>query len=123
MKINRHMTNICTDNLIASKQFYTQYFDFEVQFDSDWFIQLKSNNIDLEIGLIDKHNALVPTEFQNTPTGFYQTYVVDNVDNFAAQLAANVTIIQPPEDTQYGQRRILIKAPEGSLIDISSLME
>ena len=123
MKINRHMTNICTDNLIASKQFYTQYFDFEVQFNSDWFIQLKSTNIGLEIGLIDRHNQLVPTEFQTPPTGFYQTYLVDNVDAFAAQLAANVIVIQAPQDTEYGQRRMLIKAPEGSLIDISSLMK
>ncbi len=122
MKINRYITNICTNNLITSKEFYTKYFDFEVQFDSDWFIQLKSSNIDLEIGLISKHNQLVPQEFQNPPNGFYQTYVVDNVDDFHSRLEANVNIIQLPQDTGYGQRRMLIKAPEGSLIDVSSLI-
>lgn len=122
MKINRHMTNICTTDLPASQKFYTQYFDFKVQFDSVWFIQLKSTNIDLEIGLINMNNELVPAEYQNQPNGFYQTYVVDNVDDFAAQLDANVTIIQTPQNTPYGQRRMLIKAPEGSLIDVSSLV-
>ena len=123
MKINRYLTNICCKDLTLSKQFYTQYFDFEIMFDSDWFVQLTSQNSNTELGLIDINSPLILEEYRNQPTGFYQTYIVDDVDLFADSLEDSVKILQAAEDTEYGQRRMLVQAPEGSLIDISSLMK
>ncbi|MCG8322820.1 MAG: hypothetical protein MI921_25185 [Cytophagales bacterium] len=45
MKINRIMTNICSDQLQESKNFYVKLFDFNVDYDSDWFIHLISIDI------------------------------------------------------------------------------
>ncbi|WP_082338130.1 VOC family protein [Roseivirga seohaensis] len=50
--INRIMTNICSDNLAASRDFYTKLFDFKVDFDSDWFVHLISKNKNLELGIV-----------------------------------------------------------------------
>ncbi len=120
-KITRMLTNICSNDLIKSKDFYTKLFDFEVGYDSDWFIHLVSKDKKIELGIIDQTNEIVPKDFQNPPQGFYITFVVDNVDEvFEIATSENFDIISEPEDTFYGQRRLLLKDPNGALVDISS---
>ena len=74
------MINICSDNLIESCSFYTKLFDFNVAYDSDWFIHLISKDKKLELGIINRTNEIVPKDFQNNPQGFYVTFVVDSAD-------------------------------------------
>ena len=119
--INRLMTNICSDNLEESRDFYTKLFDFHVDYDSDWFVHLISKDKKLELGIIDRTNEIVPKDFQNNPQGFYMTFVVDNTDEiFKIAESENFEIISRPTDTFYGQRRLLLKDPNGTLVDISS---
>lgn len=121
MKINRIMTNICSEKLQESKNFYVKLFDFNVDYDSDWFIHLISNDKQLELGIIDRKNEIVPEETRNQPQGFYITFVVDNVDGlFEIAKSENFDIVQAPSDTFYGQRRLLLKDPDGTMVDISS---
>lgn len=121
--INRMMTNICSSDLVKSKVFYVKLFDFEVVYDSDWFIHLVSKNKKMELGIIDSNNDLVPSEFRTSPNGFYITFVVDSADEiFDLAKAEQVEVLQEPTDTSYGQRRMLLKDPDGALIDVSSLI-
>jgi len=123
-KINRLMTNICSDKLPESKVFYTKLFDFNVDFDSDWFIHLISKDKQLELGIIDRTNEIVPKDFQNNPKGFYITLVVENADEvFEIAKAEKFEILSEPSDTFYGQRRLLLKDPNGTLVDVSSPIE
>jgi predicted enzyme related to lactoylglutathione lyase len=120
-KINRLLTNICSSNLPASKAFYTKLFDFNVDYDSDWFVHLISNDQQLELGIIDRNSEIVPAEAQVTPAGFYLTFVVDNADEIhTIAQAENFTVLAEPEDTFYGQRRLLLKDPDGAIVDVSS---
>ncbi len=72
------MTNICSDDLPKSKDFYTRLFDFGVEYDSDWFIHLKSKDNQFELGIIDGQHDLVPAEYRSLPRGFYITFVVED---------------------------------------------
>ncbi len=118
------MTNICSDNLPESRNFYTKLFDFNVDFDSDWFIHLISKDKKLELGIIDRTNDILPKDFQDNPQGFYVTFVVDNADEiFQIAESEKFEIINEPTDTFYGQRRLLLKDPNGVLVDISSPIE
>jgi len=120
-KINRLITNICSNNLAESLEFYTKLFDFNVEYKSDWFIQLISKDKKLELGIIDRTNEIVPKDFQNNPQGFYLTFVVDNVDEiFKIAKSEKIEIISEPSNTFYGQRRLLLKDPNGTLVDVSS---
>lgn len=120
-KINRLLTNICSDNLMESRDFYMKLFDFKVAYDSDWFIHLISLNKKLELGIIDRTNELVPKGFQHNPQGFYITFVVDNVDAlYEIAVSEKFKIVNTPENTAYGQRRLLLQDPSGTLVDISS---
>ncbi|MEL7002328.1 MAG: VOC family protein, partial [Bacteroidota bacterium] len=79
--ISRLMTNICSTKIQESKDFYTALFDFDISFESDWFVQLISKNKQLEFGIIDRANEIVPKDAQSNPKGFYITFVVDNTDD------------------------------------------
>ncbi|MEM9681479.1 MAG: VOC family protein [Bacteroidota bacterium] len=119
--INRLMTNICSDNLAESRDFYTKLFDFNVDYDSDWFVHLISQNKQLELGIVSRTSEIVPDASKHNPQGFYVTFVVDNVDEmFEIAKKEGIEVISEPSDTFYGQRRLLLKDPNGTLVDISS---
>lgn len=121
MKINRMMTNICSSNLQESKKFYTRLFDFNVDYDSDWFIHLISKDKQLELGIIDSTNEIVPKEMNGIAGGFYMTIVVDDVDRlFEIAKSENFQVVEKPADTFYGQRRLLLKDPNDLIVDASS---
>ncbi len=119
--IHRIMTNICSENVATSCAFYCKLFDVTIQYESDWFVHLIFKNKTLELGIIDRTNALVPKDYQKNPQGFYITFVVDDVDElFKRAIKQNVVVVQKPEDMFYGQRRLLLKDPDGTLLDISA---
>lgn len=119
--LNRMMTNICSDRLEESKIFYTRLFDFNIDYDSDWFIHLISKDNQLELGIMSSSSEIVPKGLEKRPEGFYITFVVDKADDiFEIAKAENFTIISEPEDTFYGQRRLLLQDPDGTIVDVSS---
>lgn len=119
--VTRLLTNICSNNLIETKDFYTSLFDFKVNFESDWFIQLTNDTGNIELGIIELNNDLIPSTYQNKPNGFYITLVVENVDPvFELAKARKYKIVEPPQSTSYGQRRLLLKDPSGTLVDVSA---
>jgi len=123
MEIQRLLTNVCSNDLAQSKAFYTQLFSFDVAFDSDWFVSLVSQGRALEIGIIDINSELVPEQLKQGSSGVYLTFVVEDVDALHEKVQTlNYTVIQPPQATFYGQNRMLIQAPEGTVCDVSSLL-
>lgn len=122
--ITRMMTNICSDKLLESKYFYTTLFNFEVNYDSDWFVHLLAKDKQPELGIIKRDHEIVPDDFQQPPQGFYITFVVENADAvFEIAQKEGFDIVSPPKDTFYGQRRLLLKDPDGTLVDVSSLIK
>ena len=119
--INRLMTNICSSDVNKSKEYYTLLFDFTINFESDWFVHLTANQGSLELGLIDASSEFVPNKIESSSGGYYLTIVVSDTDS-VHQLAIqnNATILQEPHDTSYGQRRLLLQAPDGVIIDVSA---
>lgn len=122
MTFSRILSNICSDRLSESRDFYVALLGFEVSYDSDWYVQLRCpTNHGLELGIIDRTHALVPTGFQNAPTGVYVTFVVPDVDAvFSRAKALGLAIVQEPRNEFYGQRRFLVVDPNGCLVDVCS---
>ena len=121
MKIDRLITNICSDHLAQSRDFYTTLFDFEIGYDSDWFVNLLSKDKKLELGVIKRGHEIVPSGFQHSPQGFYLTFVVKDVDKLYQTVQEHsFTVLEAPHDTFYGQRRLLLTDPDGTLVDVSS---
>ncbi|OEF07529.1 VOC family protein [Vibrio genomosp. F10] len=116
------LTNICSDNLSASKQFYVELLGFNVKYDSDWYVQLcLPDDPDIEYGIIQRGHELVPKDYQQLPTGMYVTFVVSDVDIiYQKAIDLSLPIVQKPSNEFYGQRRFLTKDPSGCLVDVSS---
>lgn len=125
MILKRILTNICSDRLVESRDFYVALLGFTVKYDSDWYVQLASaENPELELGIIRRDHELVPHDHQTSPSGIYITFVVADVDHVYRQaLAMGLSIVQPPRNEFYGQRRFLTVDPNGCLIDICSPWE
>jgi catechol 2,3-dioxygenase-like lactoylglutathione lyase family enzyme len=122
MSFSRILTNICSDKLAESRDFYVALLGFEVSYDSDWYIQLRSpSDKELELGIILRTHSLVPQDYQSAPAGMYITFVVPEVDLvYEKAVAMGLRIIQEPRNEFYGQRRFLTLDPNGCLIDICS---
>lgn len=124
-KIQRLMTNICSQNLNESKQFYTQLFDFNIGFESDWFIHLisKYDGSKFELGIIKQDYDIVPEGARLKPQGMYITFVVPDADQvYATAMKHHLKVISEPENTFYGQRRLLLEDPDGVIVDVSSVI-
>jgi len=121
----RILTNICSDDLQKSKEFYVNLLGFQVKYDSDWYVQLCSpNDSEIEYGIIQRDHELVPKEYQNAPNGMYVTFVVEDVDVVYRKAGdMGIAIIQEPRNEFYGQRRFLVKDPNGCLVDVFSPWE
>lgn len=121
MKINRLLTNICSQDLQQSKNFYCSLFAFVVGYDSDWFVHLVSEDRELELGIILQGHEIVPEAAKGKVTGMYLTFVVDDIDAFHLNVKKNkYEVLQEPEITPYGQKRMVLVAPEGTVCDVSS---
>lgn len=120
--MNRSFTNILCNNTEATARFYEALLGMKRHFDSDWFIILTHENIaGLEFGLLDKTHETVPEDIRSAPAGVIVTFVVEDCDQtYAKATELQADIIEPPTDMFYGQRRMLIRDPEGTVLDISA---
>ncbi len=122
MEIKRLLTNVCSKDLEKSKLFYTSLFKFKVNYDSDWFVHLIAEGRELELGIVLQSHEVVPPQVREGSSGVYLTFVVENVEElFYKTKELDYEVIQEPEVTFYGQRRMLVLAPEGTVCDISSI--
>jgi catechol 2,3-dioxygenase-like lactoylglutathione lyase family enzyme len=122
MSFSRILTNICSDRLAESRDFYVALLGFEVSYDSDWYVQLRNpSNKELEFGIILRSHRLVPQDYQTAPSGMYVTFEVSEVDRvYDKAVAMGLRIVQELRNEFYGQRRFLTVDPNGCLIDICS---
>ncbi len=122
MSINRLIANICSDQLTASRDFYTGLLGFSVAYESDWYVQVTAPQAPhLELGFIRRDHELVPEPYRTLPQGMYLTVVLDGVDAiYSKAQAMGLEVLQPPQDEFYGQRRMLIADPNGLLLDLST---
>lgn len=121
--MQRAFTNLLCANPDRTATFYEQLLGMKRHADFGWFVILTHDDMPgLEFGLLDRTHETVPTELAASPTGMIVTFVVADVHT-VHELARTmgVDVIQEPTDLFYGQRRLLLRDPEGTTIDVSSL--
>lgn len=120
-RLQRLLFTVLSHDLEKSKAFYTRLFEFDVDYDSDWFVHLISPGSPFELGLISATSEWAPAGLQAGQHGSYPTFVVEDAGAvYEAACEAGFDIAQPLEDTPYGQRRLLLRSPEGAVVDVSS---
>jgi len=122
--MQRCFTNILTTDVAATAAFYETLLGLTPKFSSDWFVNLADpQNPALELGILEQTNDIVPAGARNTPAGVMLTFVVDDCNAVHARaMAENADIIEAPQDMPYGQRRMILRDPAGTFVDVSSLI-
>lgn len=120
--ISRSFFSVFSDDLNKTSQWYVDLFNYQVAFNSDWFIHLNASQASaLELGIILRSHEIVPEPFRGGMSGGMLTIVVDDVDKFHLKaVSSGATVVQVPQDLFYGQRRMLLTDPNGLLVDVSS---
>lgn len=120
--MKRAFTNILTHDVAATAAFYEDLLGLTRSGDFGWFIILSDDGLPgFELGILDKDHESVPDILAWPPAGAILTFVVDDVEELYREAIANgAEIIQPPTDLFYGQRRLMLRDPTGTAVDISS---
>ena len=96
--INRGFPNVISKDLQATKQWFVDLLGWETEFESDWFIHLKSSSApNVELGIIDANHEIVPSSINPDGGGFLLTFVVDDVDEVHQRaIELGYAILEPP---------------------------
>ena len=116
---------ICTDNVEESARFYTTHFGFEVTFESDWYVSLKTNEQSyFELALLNPKHPTVPEHFRKPlDGGLLLNFEVDDVDHEYARLkSAGLPIILDLKNEDFGQRHFITADPNGVLLDVIKII-
>ena len=96
--VSRAFFSVLSDDLPATRDWYVALLGYEVDFDSDWFVQLRTPGASaLELGIIRRDHEIVPEASRGAPSGGMLTVVVDDVDAVHDRArATGIDIVEPP---------------------------
>ena len=121
MKITSLYPVICTDEIAESKAFYLDHFPFEVSFDSDWYVSLRSKSEQpFELALLDYQHETVPEGFRKSFTGgLLINFEVEDVDSvYHGFQDAGLPVHLELRSENFGQRHFITSDPNGVLVDV-----
>lgn len=120
--ISRGFPNVVTSQLRATTEWYVQLLGWGTEFESDWFVHLKSPEAPaVELGIIDAEHEIVAGVVEPTGAGALLTFVVEDVDAmYQRAVDLGLDIVEEPRDLFYGQRRMIVRDPNGTAVDVSS---
>lgn len=120
--MQRCFTNILSANVSETASWYQGLFGMRRHFDSDWFVILAHDELsNFELGVLQRDNEIVPSSARSKPTGIIVTFVVSDCDAMHRRaIELNTEIVEEPADMAYGQRRMLLRDPDGTVVDVSS---
>ncbi len=121
MKIKSLYAVLLTEKIAESKTFYTTHFPFDVTFDSDWYVSLRTQTEPaFELALLNPTHETIPAGFrQPFHNGLILNFEMEEVDSVYKQFqAASAPIHQALRSEEFGQRHFIASDPNGVLIDV-----
>ncbi|WP_299483113.1 VOC family protein [uncultured Roseibium sp.] len=122
--MQRCFTNILTEEVAVTAAFYENLLGMTPKFSSDWFVNLADPEAPgLELGILRQSSDIVPARAQRAPAGVILTFVVEDCDAVHERaLELNAVVVEAPREMPYGQKRMILRDPAGTFLDISSLI-
>lgn len=120
--MNRAFTNILCDDVAQTAQFYQDLLGMKRTGDFGWFIILSHDDMPgFELGVLAQDHETILAGVSGHPAGAILTFVVKDVEAIFRQAdAMKAEILQKPTDLPYGQRRLMLRDPAGTPVDVSS---
>lgn len=121
MKLQEIYPVVVTDNLRQCRDFYCEWFGFQVMFEASWFVYLSSaDEPPMSIALMSSdHPSQPPGADPFSGKGLFLTFQVeDAAAEFARFQQAGLPVAYPLHDEPWGQRRFGLLDPAGLWIDV-----
>jgi uncharacterized glyoxalase superfamily protein PhnB len=120
MKITSYYPVIQTANTTETANFYQQYLRFKPVFTADWYVHLQSTlDEQVNLAILQFDHETIPPEAQKLTQGLILNFEVEDPDSLYAEFqAANLPIVKPLCDEDFGQRHFISQDPGGILLDI-----
>lgn len=127
MKIKESYPVFVTAKLTETINYYTKWFEFEVFFESTWFVLLQSkSDKPYFIAFMDYRQPTSPPSIPaiNAKAGVFLTLEVDNVEaEYQKLVAAGIDVYYGLKTEAWGQKRFGLIDPNGMYVDIVEQVE
>jgi len=109
---------LMSSDVTAAADFYRDALGFTTTFATDWYVSLRHG--DHELALLDPDHPTVPAGFGHPVRGVLINVEVDDVDAVHRRLVEEhgCTEVVPLRDEDFGQRHVIVEAPDGVLVDV-----
>lgn len=120
MQVNSFYPVLMSDKIAATRDFYVQYFGFQITFEADWYVSLKSADSRYELAFVAYNHETVVAAYQKPVQGLLLNFEVDDADAEYERLVqtAGLPLKRELVTEDFGQRHFAIADPNGVLIDI-----
>jgi catechol 2,3-dioxygenase-like lactoylglutathione lyase family enzyme len=121
MKLNSFYPVIMAHDVAVSKAFYTDNLGFEITFEADWYVSLKTaGEPPFELALLKADHPTIPEGFgRPVAGGLILNFEVDDADAEYERLrSAGLPIHLELRTEDFGQRHFITADPNGVLIDV-----
>ena len=120
MKLTQYYPVIQTKDVDATSAFYRKHFEFDVAFESDWYVHLQSKlDPSVNLAVLDSKHETIPEHYRGETKGLILNFEVEDVDAIHERhVAAGLEIVKPLQDEAFGQRHFITVDPNGLLIDV-----
>jgi catechol 2,3-dioxygenase-like lactoylglutathione lyase family enzyme len=109
---------LMTTDVATTADFYRRHLDFEVTFESDWYVSLKKGT--WELAVLEAGHRTIPEGYRAAAAnGILINVEVTDVDAVHDRLlAAGLVPVLPLRSEDFGQRHAIFAGPDGVLLDI-----
>lgn len=124
MQINSFYPILMTNQVAATRDFYTQHFGFQITFEADWYVSLKAADGRFELAIIAHDHETVVREYQKPVQGLLLNMEVEDADAEYDRLIkkAGLPLRRELLTEDFGQRHFATSDPNGVLIDVIQIV-
>ena len=120
MQVNSFYPVLMSDSIAATREFYVRHFGFQVAFEADWYVSLRSADGRFELACVAHNHATVVAAYQKPVQGLLLNVEVADVDAEYERLitGARLPLRRELLTEDFGQRHFATSDPNGVLIDV-----
>ena len=106
-------------NVEECRDFFVNNFDFEIVYDSDWYVHLsKKGQKDVNLAFVKFNHDSVPKKYQQLTQGLLLNIEVEDVDKEYERLREKVSIELELREEAWGQKHFILSGPSNILVDV-----
>jgi catechol 2,3-dioxygenase-like lactoylglutathione lyase family enzyme len=120
MQVNSFYPVLMSDKIAATRDFYVQHFGFQIVFEADWYVSLKSADSRYELAFVAYNHETVVEDYQKPIGGLLLNFEVESADAEYERLIneAGLPLRRELLTEDFGQRHFATSDPNGVLIDV-----